>query len=297
MPRTTETYGNVTGFTNEFIETEVANTRNSALDMQQFVTVNTTLEANTGDKISIGLITASGEAEDVAEGNGNTKQVAVGVSEKEYEVKTAQAWFQYTDERLRRTPNEVAAGISHLGITLPNKFNTETYAEWAKSKNTITATVLDFDTIVDAQSQISLDTVTTIGQDEGAASTVEQSVANQTTLFIGKDLLKALRKNCKDELKYVEAYNRTGYVGTIAGTNIYYMKPMDTTYKGKFFLFTKKAVTDFIKADVEIETSQKGSRSADDANKRINNIFARQTYVVALTDETKAVVGTIGAGA
>ena len=268
MPRTTESYGNVTGFTNEFIETEVANTRNSALDMQQFVTVNTTLEANTGDKISIGLITASGEAEDVAEGKGNTKQVAVGVSEKEYEVKTAQAWFQYTDERLRRTPNEVAAGISHLGITLPNKFNTETYAEWAKSKNTITATVLDFDTIVDAQSQISLDTVTTIGQDEGAASTVEQSVANQTTLFIGKDLLKALRKNCKDELKYVEAYNRTGYV-----------------------------VTDFIKADVEIETSQKGSRSADDANKRINNIFARQTYVVALTDETKAVVGTIGAGA
>lgn len=298
MARTKETYGNVTGFTQEFIETEVANTRNSALNAQQFVTIDTTLEGNTGDKISIGVITASGVAEDVAEGEGNTAQVSVGVTEKEYEVKTAQAWFQYTDERLRRTPPEVAAGISHLGVTLYNKFNDEFYAELAKTTNTLKATALDFDAVVDAQALISLDTTTTIGSDEGAASDVEQAVAAQTNILVGKDLLKAMRKSCKDELKYVEAYVRKGYVGTISGTNVYYSKIMDTTpYKTSLFLFTKAAVTDFVKAAVEIEASQKGSRSAEDANKRINNIFARQSYVVALTDETKAVKLTIGAGA
>ena len=294
--RATETYGDVTGFTNEFIETEIANSRNSALNAQIFCTVDTTLQGNDGDIISIGRIAATGAAEDVAEGAGNTGKVSVGVSEIDYEVKTAQAWFQYTDERLRRTPKEVAAGISHLGVALYNKFNDEFYAELAKTTNTLSVTAFDFDAIVDAQSQISLDTYSADGMDEGAASDTQSSVASQTNILVGKDLLKALRKSAKDELKYVEGFLRTGYVGTIGGTNLYYSKLMDgTAYKSTAFLFTKRAVTDFVKAGVETEISQKGSRSSDDANKRINNIFARQSYVVALTDSTKAVKITVGA--
>ncbi|RGJ47420.1 hypothetical protein DXD59_00550 [Olsenella sp. TM06-36] len=296
-PRATETYGDVTGFTNEFIETEIANGRNSALNAQIFCTVDNTLQANAGDIVSIGRIAATGAAEDVAEGKGNTGKISVGVSEVDYEVKTVQAWFQYTDERLRRTPTEVAAGISHLGVALYNKFNDEFYAELAKTTNTLSATAFDFDAIVDAQSQISLDTYTTDGMDEGAVSDVQGAVGAQTNVLIGKDLLKALRKSAKDELKYVEGFIRAGYVGTIGGTNLYYTKIMDgTAYKNTAFMFTKGAVTDFVKAAVEIEASQKGTRSSDDANKRINNIFARQSYIVALTDTTKAVKVTVGTG-
>lgn len=298
--RVTETFGSVSGFTNEFIETEIADARDSALNTQIFCTVDTSLQGAPGDIVSIGRIKATGEAEDVAEGAGNTKSVSVGVDEVDYEVKTAQVHFQYTDERLRRTPNEVAAGIGHLGIALYNKFNNEFYAELAKSTNALNvkAATLSFDDIVDAQAQISLDTYTTKGQDEGAAGDVQSSVANQTNILIGKELLKSLRKSSKDELKYVESFVRQGYVGTIAGTNIYYSKVMDgTAYANKAFLFTKSAVTDFIKSAVETEVSQKGSRSSDDANKRMNNIYARQTYLVALTDSTKAVVITTGATA
>lgn len=293
----TETYGDVTGFTNYALSTEIADTRNSALDAQIYTTVDTTLQGETGDIVKVGRITPAGEAEDVAEGAGNTKRISVGVDSYEYEIKTAQDWFQYTDERLRRTPNEVAAGISHLGIALTNKMNAEVFAELAKATQTQTSTVLNFDALVDAQNLIDLDTFTRIGQEEGGLSESEQATANQTMLLVGKAQRAAIRKACKDELQYVEAFVRTGYVGTVAGTNIYYNKLMDgTDYASKAFLFTRGAVTTFIKAGVEVEQSTKGSRSAEDANKRMNNVFARQSYIVALTDATKVVAITIGSG-
>lgn len=292
----TETYGDVTGFTNYALSTEIADTRNSALNAQIYTTVDTSLQGETGDIVKVGRITPTGEAEDVAEGSGNTKKISVGVDSFEYEIKTAQDWFQYTDERLRRTPNEVAAGISQLGVALTNKMNVEVFAELNKATQTQTATALNFDAIVDAQNEIDLDTFTRIGQEEGALAASEQATATQTMLLVGKAQRAAIRKACKDELQYVEAYVRTGYVGTVAGTNIYYNKLMDgTDYAKKAFLFTRSAVTTFIKSGVEVEQSTKNNRSADDANKRINNVFARQSYIVALTDATKIVAITIGA--
>lgn len=292
----TESFGEVTGFTNYAISTEIADTRNSALSAQIYTTVDTSLQGETGDIVKIGRITPAGEAEDVAEGAGNTKKISVGVTSVEYEVKTAQDWFQYTDERLRRTPTEVAAGISHLGIALANKMNLEVVGQLNEATLAQTSSALNFDAVVDAQNLIDLDTFTRIGQEEGGLSESEQETARQTMMIVGKSQRAAIRKACKDELQYVEAYVRSGYIGTVAGTNIYYNKLMDAAdYAKTAFLFTRGAVTTFIKAGVETETSVKGSRSADDANKRMNNVFARQSYIVALTDATKVVKITIGA--
>ena len=88
-----------------------------------------------------------------------------------------------------------------------------------------------------------------------------------------------LRKELKDTLQYVEAFAKNGYVGTVAGVNIYTKK--DAT-AGSIYMATKEAVTLFNKKGTETETER-------DPNTRENSIYSRKYYIAALTDETKAV--------
>ena len=96
------------------------------------------------------------------------------------------------------------------------------------------------------------------------------------------DLAK-IRKALKETLQYVTAFATSGYVGTVAGVNIYTKK--DAT-PGKIILGTKEAVTLFVKTGTEIEQDR-------DPNKRQNDIFSRKYYIAALTDESKAVKITV----
>jgi hypothetical protein len=97
-----------------------------------------------------------------------------------------------------------------------------------------------------------------------------------------KDKAK-IRKALKDSLEYVESYARQGYIGTVAGISLY--DKADAT-EGEIIVATKEAVTIFNKKGVEVEIPP---RSADEANVRKNTAFSRKYYVVALTDESKAV--------
>ena len=92
-----------------------------------------------------------------------------------------------------------------------------------------------------------------------------------------------IRKALKDELKYVEAFARTGYVGTVAGVNLYTKKD---AVSGTIIVATREAVTIFNKKGVEIEQER-------DADHRKNSIWSRKYYLAALTDETKAVKITV----
>ena len=85
--------------------------------------------------------------------------------------------------------------------------------------------------------------------------------------------------NLYSALQYVEAFAKNGYVGTVAGVNIYTKK--DAT-SGSIYMGTKEAVTLFNKKGVEIEQER-------DANTRENRIFSRKYYLAALTNETKVV--------
>ena len=62
--------------------------------------------------------------------------------------------------------------------------------------------------------------------------------------------------------------------------------------EGEIIVATKDAVTIFNKKGVEVELP---TRSAEDANVRKNTAFSRKYYVVALTDESKAVKIKLGA--
>lgn len=89
-----------------------------------------------------------------------------------------------------------------------------------------------------------------------------------------------LRKALRDDLKYVEAFAKSGYVGTVGGVNIYTKKDALT---GKLVMATKEAVTLFNKKGTEVEQER-------DRNTRKNTVYSRKYYLAAMTDETKAVM-------
>ena len=88
-----------------------------------------------------------------------------------------------------------------------------------------------------------------------------------------------IRKNLKDTLQYVEKFAVSGYVGTVAGVNLYTKK--DAT-PGSIIMATREAVTIFNKKGTEVEQER-------DSNTRENSIYSRKYYLAAMTDETKAV--------
>ena len=89
----------------------------------------------------------------------------------------------------------------------------------------------------------------------------------------------AFRKNLKDDLKYVEAFARSGYIGSVCNVPIVESLAVPA---GKAYIATKEAVTCFVKKGTEIEQER-------DANTRRNDVFARKVMVVALTDKNKVV--------
>ena len=81
----------------------------------------------------------------------------------------------------------------------------------------------------------------------------------------------------KDELKYVEANARTGYIGTVCGVSIYTSKAVTA---GTIYVANKEAVTAFMKKDVEIAQDR-------NENTRTNTIYGRNVKVIALTNQDK----------
>ena len=96
--------------------------------------------------------------------------------------------------------------------------------------------------------------------------------------FVHPNDKAAIRKALKDDLKYVEAFVRGGYIGTVAGVNLY---TKEDAVEGTICGGTKQAVTFFNKRGTEVEQER-------DANVRLNEIYARKYYLAALTDDTQA---------
>ena len=261
-------------YENFFLSNEVEDQFNSHLDLQQFCTIDNTLTGVAGMKRIINTYRATDGTEKLTVGAGNTKSIEVSYTPKEYEIALAQNRFVWNDEHAMTDPNLVPVGMKHAGTDMFNTVNDDIYEEFNKTGLVVPATSFNFDAFVDAASALNLEDL------------------ESTTVFAfvcPKDKGK-VRKALKDDLKYVEAFAKNGYIGTVAGINLYTKK--DAT-EGTIIVATKDAVTIFNKKGVEVEQSTGGNRSADDANTRKNTVFSRKYYVVALTDESKAVKITV----
>jgi hypothetical protein len=258
-----------TVYENFFLSNEVEDQYNSHLDLQQFCTVDNTLEGTAGMKRVINTYRATNGTEKLTVGQGNSKSIEVSYTPVEYEIALAQNRFVWNDEHAMTDPNLVPVGMKHAGTDMFNTVNADIYAELAKTGLEVQATTPDFDAFVDASAALNVENV------EGLAI---------FALVNPKDKAK-VRKALKDTLQYVEAFARQGYIGSVAGINIY---DKADAPEGEIIVATKEAVTIFNKKGVEMEQER-------DANTRVNSAYARKYYVAALTNESKAVKIKLGA--
>jgi hypothetical protein len=263
-------------YENFFLSNEVEDQYNSHLDLQQFCTIDNSLVGTAGMKRVINTYRATDGTEKLVMGAGNTKSIEVNLTDAEYEIALAQNRFKYYDEQVMTDPNVVPVGMKHAGTDIFNTVNADIFAEFNKTGIEVPVTAFDFDAFVDAVAALNMEN--------------DESV-NIFAFVCPKDKGK-VRKALKDDLKYVEAFARTGYIGTVAGVNLYTKKD---AIEGEIIVGTKEAVTIFNKKGVETEQITKDKRSETAANVRENTIFSRKYYIVALTDESKAVKIKIGA--
>jgi hypothetical protein len=260
-------------YDNFFLSNEVEDQFNSHLDLQQFCTIDNSLVGTAGMKRVINTYRATDGTEKLTVGQGNSKSIEVSYTPVEYVIALAQNRFEWYHEHAMTDPMLVPTGMKHAGTDMYNTVQADIYAEFAKTGLEVPATAFDFDAFVDASAALNLENLEDV---------------SIFAFVCPKDKAK-VRKALKDDLKYVTEYAKTGYIGTVAGINLY--TKQDAT-EGEIIVATKEAVTIFNKKGVEVELPP---RSAADANTRKNTAFSRKYYVVALTDESKAVKIKIGA--
>lgn len=259
-----------TAYNNFFLSNEVEDQFNSHLDLVRFCTVDRTLEGTAGMKRLINVYTATDGTEILGQGEGNTKSINVGYTQREYGILLAQNRFEWHDEEAMKDPMLVPVGMKHAGTDLFNTTNSGIFGEFKKASLSVPVTAFNYDAFVDAVAKLSL----------------PENKDVEVFGFVNKTAKAMLRKALKDDLKYVEAFVRTGYIGTVCGVNLYDKEDADDD---AIYIGTRKAVTLFTKKGVSVEVITENARSAEDANVRKNTAFSRKYYVPALTDETQVV--------
>lgn len=254
-------------FSNEVLANEIEDQFLSKLDLSQFCTVDTSLEGVAGDIKKIRRYRATDGTEQLELGEGNSKNIEIRYADEQYRILLLQNRFPYYDEEQMRDPNTVPVGINHMATDMFNSSQKRVMNEFCKTSVAVNTTNYNFDAFVDAVALLDLP------EDEKSKEQIE------VFAFVNAKQVAELRKQLKESLQYVEAFVKTGYIGTVAGVNIYSKKNAPANY---IVVGTKKAVTYFVKKGTEVEQER-------DANIRLNEIYSRKYFVPALTDETQVV--------
>lgn len=250
-----------TVYENSILSNKINNILTTAIDVNNYLTVDTSMTEQAGMKKVVNTYTSTGDVEQLAMGAGNTGEIEVSFTPVEYDVLTFQGKFAFYDEQEMQDPMIVDTGLQHSADRMTNKFTELAIAEFEKATLVQEGSAWSFDMIVDAIAKMNIE------KEDGLFLLI--SPADQA----------ALRKALKDNLSYSEAFVRTGYIGSVAGVPVVVSKAVG---EKKGYLATKEAVTLFLKKSSETEYER-------DADHRQNTYWVRKVGVVALTDATKVV--------
>ena len=254
-------------YENVVLSNKVNDILTTQIDLNAYMTIDTSMTENAGMKKIVNTYTASGEVEELAMGEGNSTEIEVSFEPHEYDVKTYQGKFAFYDEQEMTDPMVVEVGLDGSAKTMINTFTEKAIDEFEKATLEVSTAAWSFNTVVDAIAKMNLES------EEGLFLLI--SPADQA------DIRKAL----KDDLKYSEGFVRTGYIGSVCGVPVIVSKAVPAN---KGYLATKEAVSVFIKKDTETEYER-------NADIRKNSYWIRKVAVVALTDATKVVKITVSA--
>lgn len=249
------------GYDNFVLENKIESILSTKMDMNRFMTADYQLAENPGMLKKIHKYTGSGQVDDLARGDSNSHYIDAEYVEEEYRVARTQGQIRYYDDDVMTDPVLIDAKVQALSESMVNDWTAKAVAEMDKSLNLCPITAWGFDGFVDA--------IAKFPEDEG-----------ELFCLVNPAQQAALRKNLKDDLKYVEAYVRQGYIGSVCSVPIYVSKAVPA---GRAFIGKKDAVTAFIKKGVNVEQDR-------NIDSKLNNIVAARYTVIALTNEDHMVV-------
>ena len=248
-------------YDNKILENKIEDFLTTSLDVAQYATHDDSLTQSAGMTKVINTYTATGNVEDLKMGEGNSADIEVAFDSVPYTVGVTQGRFPYYDEEVMTDPMVVDVGLKKLAAQMTNDLTAKIVAELDKTKLVLYNQTFTFANIVDA------------------IAAFPQEEIEGLFLLVNKAEVATIRKNLADDLKYVEDFVRTGYIGSVCGVPVIATAAVKA---GEAYLANKEAVTIFTKKGSEIEQER-------DANVRLNTVYARKVMVVALTDGTKVI--------
>ena len=246
-----------TVYANSVLEAKAKDLLLTSINTRSFMKVDTSLTQNAGMKKTINTYTYSGEAEEVANGEGNKTGGSITFVPNEYEVKVVQQKFSYTDEEYMKDPSIVDNMLKGANQVMVNKMTSYFVDEVKKATLNVTAANFGYEAIVDGISELNI-------EDESKLFTLYPNAWK-----------KELRKDEDYKAARMGEVVYNGQTGTVAGIPTIPSKVLDAGY-----VMENEAVTLFLKKDVEVEQER-------NADTRTNTVFLRAVYLVALTDATK----------
>lgn len=253
-------------YTNKVIENKIESLLATKVDLSAYFTVDRELAENAGMTKTVNKYKAMGNVEDLAQGEGNTGVIEAGYQGTDYTVGVTQGKGVWYDEEAMKDPKIVDTIVQGAAEIMQNDFTSKAIAQAQK-----------FDLAVECDFSTStagyffgkfVDALALFGEEaEGLISLVNP--AN----------VAYIRKQFGQSLQYVEGFVRTGYIGTVAGVPIIMTNACP---EGCMPIFTKEALTLFLKKGVEIEQDR-------DPDLRKNLLYIRKVALVAMTDAKKIV--------
>lgn len=259
-----------TAYPNFVLANKIQNLLLTAVNTRSLMTVDTQLAENAGMRKTVNTYTYTGEAEAVAAREGNTATGSVAYVGTNYDVGVLQQKADYTDEDIMKDPLILEVLMKGASQVMTNKLTADFYAALATKAEG-----------VDLVGKTEFPKGGSIGYVAIVDAIADMNVEDESQLFllISPEWKGAIRKDEDYKSAQMGEVIYNGMIGTIAGIPVIVSKALSD--KNCAYLMTKDAVTLFIKEEVEVEQDR-------DPDTRVNDVYFRTAYVVALTDATKA---------
>lgn len=258
---------NFNGYPNFVLENKIKSILSTKLDINRFLTPDYGLEGTPGLTKKIHTYTGTGSAEVLGRGDGNTTFIDADYVEQTYTAVRTQGQTRWYDDDEFSDPALVDAKLQTLSESMVNAWTAAAITEYSKSLRSLacdfstTANNYLFNLFADALAMFP-------EEEEGIFALI-----NPTN--------KAwVRKALADDLKYVEAYVRTGYVGTVCGVPIYESKAV---LEDSIYIAKREAVKAFVKTGVRVERDK-------NIDTKKNTVVADRYAIIALVDNSKCMM-------
>lgn len=131
-------------YENFVLENKMEDLLTTAVDMNAYMTADTSLTENAGMKKKVNTYTATGNVQELGMGEGNTEDIEVSFITNEYEVGTTQGRTYYYDEQEMTDPYAIDVALKGLADIMTNDLTAKAINEFKKSYHGSVWCNLDF---------------------------------------------------------------------------------------------------------------------------------------------------------